>query len=77
MTFRVHIWQGEDGYLIGQCVEHPAAITQGKTKEEVVENIKEAIMLVLEDMEKEFQEQALRTHVKVEETTLVTLEAAC
>ena len=49
----VRIWQGEDGYLVGQCVELPAAITQGKTRDEVLENIKEAMQLVLEDMKDE------------------------
>ena len=51
--YRVRIWQGEDGYLVGQCVELPAAITQGKTRDEVLENIKEAMQLVLEDMKDE------------------------
>jgi len=51
--YHVRIWQGEDGYLVGQCVELPAAITQGKTRDEVLENIKEAMQLVLEDMKDE------------------------
>jgi len=75
LTFRVRIWQGEDGYLIAQCVELPAAIAQGGTKDEALQNVKEAIGLVVEDIEREFQEQALHTHIKVEETELVTVEA--
>jgi len=51
--YHVRIRQGEDGYLVGQCVELPAAITQGKTRDEVLENIKEAMQLVLEDMKDE------------------------
>jgi predicted RNase H-like HicB family nuclease len=74
-TFSINIWRGEDGYLIGQCVELPAAITQGKTNEEVAENMKEAIELVLQDMGREFQERIKKTHVKVEETRLITVEA--
>jgi predicted RNase H-like HicB family nuclease len=31
----------------GQCVELPAAISQGKTLEELRQNMKEAILLVL------------------------------
>ncbi len=75
MKFRIHIWRGEDGYLIGQCAELPAAITQGKDKNEVLENMKEAIELVLEDMEKEFHERVERTHLRLERTELVTVEA--
>lgn len=55
--YHVKVWNGEDGYLVGQCVELPAAITQGKTREEVVENITEAIQLVLEDMQAELREK--------------------
>jgi len=38
-----------DGYLVAQCKELPAAIAQGKTRKEVIENITEAIELVLAD----------------------------
>lgn len=53
--YHVKVWNGEDGYLVAQCVELPAAITQGKTREEVVENITEAIGLVLDVMKTEIQ----------------------
>lgn len=39
--------QEEGGYTV-QCQELPGAISQGETKEEALENIKEAISLVLE-----------------------------
>jgi len=39
----------EDGWFMGQCEQLPNAITQGETIEEVEENMKEAISLVLED----------------------------
>jgi predicted RNase H-like HicB family nuclease len=57
--YHVRVWNGEDGYLVGQCVELPAAITQGKTREEVIENMEEAIRLVLEDMQAEVRETKL------------------
>ena len=41
----------EDGGYTVQCVELPGAISQGDTIEEALENIKEAILLVLEDMQ--------------------------
>ena len=37
-----------DGWYMGQCEQVPGAITQGKTIEEVQENLKDAIALVLE-----------------------------
>lgn len=41
----------EMGYHTAQCVELPAAISQGKTEAEAKKNIKEAIELVLERLE--------------------------
>jgi predicted RNase H-like HicB family nuclease len=40
----------EGGYS-GQCIELPAAISQGDTLEELKENMVDAISLVLEHME--------------------------
>ena len=37
-----------DGWYMGQCEQVPGAITQGRTVDEVKENLKEAIALVLE-----------------------------
>jgi len=48
MNYTVAIKEIEDGWYMGQCEQIPGAITQGKTIEEVRENIKEAITLILE-----------------------------
>jgi len=53
----VKIKKGMDGYYITQCLELPAAISQGKTREEALKNIKEAIELVLEDIREEAQKK--------------------
>ena len=37
------IYPGEDGYWVAECPSLPGCISQGKTKEEAVLNIKEAI----------------------------------
>ena len=37
-----------DGWYMGQCEQVPGAITQGRTIDEVKENLKEAITLILE-----------------------------
>lgn len=46
--YYVVIEEGEDGYLIADVPELPGCHTQGKTKEELIANVKEAIELYLE-----------------------------
>ena len=48
MEYTAIITEVEDGWYMGQCEQVPGAITQGQTIEEVQENLKEAITLVLE-----------------------------
>ena len=48
MEYTAIITEVEDGWYMGQCEQVPGAITQGQTVEEVQENMKEAIALVLE-----------------------------
>ena len=40
---QVVIFPGEDAYWIAECPSLPGCISQGKTKEEAVSNIREAI----------------------------------
>ncbi len=40
---QVVIYPGEDGFWVAECPSLPGCISQGKTKEEAVANIKEAI----------------------------------
>jgi predicted RNase H-like HicB family nuclease len=44
---------GEDGYIVAECPVLPGCISQGKTREEALANIKEAIELCLESREEE------------------------
>ena len=44
-----------NGWYMGQCEQIPGAITQGKSIEEVKENLKEAIQLVLESQKEHLQ----------------------
>ena len=46
--------QEEGGYTV-QCMELPGAISQGETKQEALKNIREAISLLLEEVEEEFK----------------------
>jgi predicted RNase H-like HicB family nuclease len=40
---QVIVYSGEDGYFVAECPSLPGCISQGKTREEAVVNIKEAI----------------------------------
>lgn len=40
---QVIVYYGEDGYWVVECPSLPGCISQGKTKEEAIANIKEAI----------------------------------
>ncbi len=40
---QVILYPGEDGYWVVECPSLPGCISQGKTKEEALANIKEAI----------------------------------
>ena len=48
MKFKVIITEGEDGWYVVEVPSLPGCISQGKTKKEALENIKEAIELYLE-----------------------------
>ena len=39
---------GEDGFIVAECPSLPGCVSQGKTKDEALKNIKEAIEGILE-----------------------------
>ena len=43
MQRQVLVYRGEDGYWIAEVPSLPGCISQGKTRDEALENIKEAI----------------------------------
>ena len=45
------IYPGEDGYWVAECPSLPGCISQGQTREEAIENIREAIALYIEALE--------------------------
>jgi len=53
MKLPVVITVGEDGYFVAEIPVVPGCISQGRTKEEALVNIKEAAELCLESMEEE------------------------
>jgi predicted RNase H-like HicB family nuclease len=50
---QVLIYHGEDNYWIAECPSLPGCISQGKTKEEAVTNIRQAIDLYIETLEED------------------------
>ena len=48
--YTVILEPGEDGYIVAQCPALPGCWSQGKTREEAVVNIHEAIELYLESL---------------------------
>jgi predicted RNase H-like HicB family nuclease len=55
MEYTAIIKKTPRGWYIGQCEQVPGALTQGRTIEEVEENLKEASALILEDEKEDFQ----------------------
>lgn len=51
MKYRVTIGQDEDGIFVAEVPSLPGCISQGNTRSEAIENIKEAITLYLESLE--------------------------
>ena len=50
---QVIIYPGEDGYWVAECPSLPGCFTQGKTKEEAIANVKEAITGYIKALEED------------------------
>ena len=48
MQLPVILWPGEDGWIVAECPVIPGCISQGQTRQEALDNIREAIELCLE-----------------------------
>ncbi|MDY7038283.1 MAG: type II toxin-antitoxin system HicB family antitoxin, partial [Thermodesulfobacteriota bacterium] len=48
MKLKIVLEKGMDGYIVAYCPSLKGCVTQGRTEEEAIENIKEAIELYLE-----------------------------
>jgi predicted RNase H-like HicB family nuclease len=74
MRYTVVLEPQEDGGFTVQCVEIPGAISQGDTRQEALDNIKEAIELVLEVQNEELQKKTKA--IKIEITQVEVANAA-
>ena len=50
---QVLISPGEDGYWVAECPSLPGCISQGKTRDEAISNIKEAIQGYIKALEQD------------------------
>ncbi len=57
MTRRVILYPGEDGYVVAEVPSLPGCISQGKTRDEVLTNIREAIALHTEVLQERGEEK--------------------
>ena len=64
MKYSVILEPQEEGGFTARCLELPGAISQGETKTEALENIKEAISLILEVLREDL-ENLNRTNAEV------------
>ena len=52
MRYRIMIEQDEDKIFVAECPSLPGCVSQGKTREQALENIKDAIRGYLESLKK-------------------------
>ncbi len=50
---QVIVYSGEDGYFVAEYPSLPGCISQGKTREDAVANIKEAIRVYIAALEED------------------------
>lgn len=43
MIFHITLESAEDGWIVAECPALPGCVSQGKTEQDAIENIKEAI----------------------------------
>jgi predicted RNase H-like HicB family nuclease len=63
--YTILIQNEEEGGFSGRCLELPAAVSQGDTIDELRNNMREAIQLVLEHInEKSSQQKSDKVHIE-------------
>lgn len=66
MRFKVLISDGEDGWMVVECPSLPGCVSQGRTIEEALENIKDAIQGCLDVLGERVSAQQSERIVEVE-----------
>ena len=52
MKFRILIHQDEDGMFVAECPSLPGCVSQGGTRDEALDNVRDAIKGYLESLKK-------------------------
>jgi predicted RNase H-like HicB family nuclease len=65
MKVKVVLERGEDGYIVAHCPSLKSCWSQGRTREEALANIREAIALYLEPESADIEETAEREVVEL------------
>jgi predicted RNase H-like HicB family nuclease len=65
MIVKVVVQRGEDGYFVANCPSLKSCWSQGKTREEALDNIRAAIALFLEPQPKEITQDATKEVVEL------------
>ena len=52
MKYRILLQQDEDGVFVAKCTSLPGCISQGKTREDALTNIKDAVRGYLQSLKK-------------------------
>jgi len=50
---QVLIYKGEDGFWVAECPSLPGCVSQGKSREKTLQNIKEAISCYIHTLEED------------------------
>ncbi|MDQ1355495.1 MAG: hypothetical protein QG657_5805 [Acidobacteriota bacterium] len=51
---QVVIYPGDDGFWVAECPSLPGCISQGETREEAINNMKEAINVYIDALEEDY-----------------------
>ena len=65
MVVKVAVQRGEDGFFVANCPSLESCWSQGKTREDALENIREAIALFLEPQLKELTQDETKEIVEL------------
>ena len=66
MRFKILITEGEDGWLVVECPSLPGCISQGRTMDEALENIKDAIQGCLDVLGERIDAEQSQRMIEVE-----------
>ena len=66
MRFKILITEGEDGWLVVECPSLPGCVSQGRTMDEALENIKDAIQGCLDVLGERIADEQSQRMIEVE-----------